>query len=131
MMTSAFVAHLTGATPGLLSGLLPVPPNTPTGRQALQRIEAERRRTVGRAKLMAAGRYDEIRADAQFSRPAAGGAVHSHPEREEAMHRDYDRRAYSTAVELANAETDSLLTPCFNFARCFYVNGERSMGWID
>ena len=36
--------------------------------------------------------------------PLAGGAVHSHPEQEEQMHRDYDRRAYATLPELQKYE---------------------------
>ena len=45
-------------------------------------------------------KYAEIRADPQLRKPLAGGAVHSHPEQEEQMHRDYDRRAYASSEEL-------------------------------
>ena len=71
--------------------LLPQPPaGAPHAARALERIEAERRRTVRRARLMCQGEYAAIRADPQLSRPIAGGAVHSHPEQEKAMHRDFD-----------------------------------------
>lgn len=49
---------------------------------------------------MSQGKYAEIRADPQLSRPIAGGATHSHPEQEEQMHRDFDRRVYATLEEL-------------------------------
>jgi len=45
-------------------------------------------------------KYAEIRADPQLRKPLAGGAVHSHPEQEEQMHRDYVRRAYASPEEL-------------------------------
>ena len=80
--------------------LLPRPPATAAGLAAMERIEAERRRTVRRAQLMQRGEYAAIRADAELRKPLAGGAVHSHPEQEEQMHRDYDRRAYASSEEL-------------------------------
>lgn len=49
---------------------------------------------------MLRGDYSTIRADVKLSRPVAGGATHSHPEQEEQMHRDYDRRVYATIAEL-------------------------------
>ena len=80
--------------------LLPRPPATAAGLAAMERIEAERRRTVRRALLMQQGEYAAIRADAELRMPLAGGGVHSHPEQEEQMHRDYDRRAYASSEEL-------------------------------
>ncbi|EOD04105.1 hypothetical protein EMIHUDRAFT_107954 [Emiliania huxleyi CCMP1516] len=80
--------------------LLPRPPATAAGLERMETIEAERRRTLRRAQLMQQGEYAAIRADSQLSRPIAGGAVHSHPEQEEQMHRDYDRSAYATVEEL-------------------------------
>ena len=71
----------------------------------MERIEAERNRTVQRALLMAKGDYGAIRAHPELSRPLAGGATHSHPEEEERMHRDYDRRAYATLEELEAYDT--------------------------
>ena len=53
-----------------------------------------------RQLLMLRGDYSTIRADVKLSRPVAGGATHSHPEQEEQMHRDYDRRVYATIAEL-------------------------------
>ena len=70
------------------------------GLKAMERFEAERRRTVQRALLMSKGEYGAIRAHPELSRPLAGGPVHSHPEQEEQMHRDYDRQAYATREEL-------------------------------
>ena len=80
--------------------LLPRPPATAAGLAAMERIEAERRRTVRRAQLMQRGEYAAIRADAELRKPLAGGGGHSHPEQEEQMHRDYDRRAYASSEEL-------------------------------
>ena len=84
--------------------LLPRPPATAAGLATMERIEAERRRTVRRGQLMQRGEYAAIRADAELRKPLAGGAVHSHPEQEEQMHRDYDRRAYATLAELQKYE---------------------------
>ena len=81
--------------------LLPRPPATVAGLAAMERIEAERRRTVRRAQLMQRGEYAAIRADAELRKPLAGGAVHSHPEQEEQMHRAYDARVYAKPDELA------------------------------
>ena len=64
-----------------------------------------------RAQLMQRGEYAAIRADAELRKPLAGGAVHSHPEQEEQMHRDYDRRAYASSEEL---ETYDALTRRLN-----------------
>ena len=80
--------------------LLPRPPATTAGLAAMERIEAERRRTVRRAQLMQQGEYAAIRADAELRKPPPGGGVHSQPEQEEQMHRDYDRRAYASSAEL-------------------------------
>ena len=77
-------------------GLQPLPRSA----RALEHYEAERRRSFGRTLLMAEGKYEQIRAHPEFKRPIAGGAVHSHPEQEEQMHRDYDRRAYASSEEL-------------------------------
>ena len=66
----------------------------------MQRIEAERHRTVQRSLLMRKGEYAAIREHPELSKPLAGGATHSHPEQEEQMHRDYDRRAYASSEEL-------------------------------
>ena len=57
-------------------------------------------RTIQRTLLMCKGQYDAIRADPVLSKPLAGGAVHSHPEQEEQMHRDFDRQAYATLSEM-------------------------------
>ena len=81
-------------------GLQPLPRSA----RALEHYEAERRRSFGRTVLMAEGKYEQIRAHPEFKRPIAGGAVHSHPEQEEQMHRDYDRRAYATLPELQKYE---------------------------
>ena len=81
-------------------GLQPLPRSA----RALEHYEAERRRSFGRTLLMAEGKYEQIRAHPEFKRPIAGGAVHSHPEQEEQMHRDYDRRAYATLAELQKYE---------------------------
>lgn len=81
-------------------GLQPQPTASAAGLRALECYEAERRRSVGRALLMAKAEYAKIRADPVLGRPIAGGSVHSHPEHEEQMHRDYDRCAYATLPEL-------------------------------
>ena len=54
---------------------------------------------------MQRGEYAAIRADVELRKPLAGGAVHSHPEQEEQMHRDYDRRAYASSEELEAYDT--------------------------
>ena len=81
--------------------LMPRPAANAGGVAAMKRMEAERSRTVRRALLMQRGEYEAIRADAELRKPLAGGSVHSHPEQEEQMHRDYDARAYASADELA------------------------------
>jgi len=80
--------------------LQPIPKASATGLQAIERYEAERQRSFGRVLLMAKGEYNKIRLDPKLKQPIAGGAVHSHPEQEEQMHRDYDRRAYASITEL-------------------------------
>ena len=70
------------------------------GEAAVAAFERERQRSFGRALMMARGEYGAIRAHPELRRPIAGGAVHSHPEQEEQMHRDYDRRAYASLAEL-------------------------------
>jgi len=82
-------------------GMQPLPRSV----KALQHYETERRRSLGRCMLMALGEYEQIRAHPEYKRPIAGGAVHSHPEQEEQMHRDYDRRAYASLTELFRFES--------------------------
>mmetsp|Transcript_45501 Transcript_45501/g.75334 ORF Transcript_45501/g.75334 Transcript_45501/m.75334 type:complete len:623 (-) Transcript_45501:171-2039(-) len=76
----------------------------PKAAYTLKHYEAERKRSFGRTLLMVRGEYTQIRAHPEFKKPIAGGAVHSHPEQEEQMHRDYDTRAYATLSELLTYE---------------------------
>lgn len=89
----------------------------------MQRIEAERHRTVQRSLLMHKGEYAAIREHSELSKPLAGGATHSHPEQEEQMHRDYDRRAYSTLGEM---EKYDLHTRALNEAAVAAIKREMS-----
>jgi len=85
--------------------LQPRPKPGLAGQRAMDHYETERQRSVRRVLLMARGKYDTIRGDPALRLPIAGGAVHSHPEQEEAMHRNFDRRAYATLKELQAYDT--------------------------
>ena len=67
---------------------------------ALEKIEAERRRSVERMRLLVKGQYDKIERDGRLMRPFAGGGAHKHPGSELGLHRDFFKNVYATSEEV-------------------------------